>query len=104
MTKRQLYQYCPVKKEVVTIEEVYKEKWARNLFIQDEMPPTRNPLNPSEIYTSKAKLREAYRSFGAIEVGDAYERGYKPDRESGASEAKLVSKLKNNLVERFRNG
>lgn len=106
MSKYQLFQYCPVAQKVVPIAEVQRrvQSNARDLFIQDEMEPTRNPLNPKQIYTSKSKLREAYRAAGAIEVGDAYDRGYIPDRESGASEARLISKLKTQMIDRYRNG
>lgn len=106
MSKYKLFQWCPIKEKVVPIEEVQKRVMsnARDLFIQDEMPPTRNPLNPKHIYTSKSKLRAAYKAAGAIEVGDAYDRGYQSDRESGASERKLVQNLKNHLVDRYRNG
>lgn len=88
------------------IEEVQRrvQSNARDLFIQDEMEPTRNPLNPKEVYTSKSKLRAAYRAAGAIEVGDAYDRGYQSDRESGRTERELVSKLKNTMIDRYRNG
>ena len=106
MSKYKLYQYCHEQKKVVPIEEVQRrvQSNARDLFIQDEMEPTRNPLNPKEVYTSKSKLRAAYKAAGAVEVGDAYDRGYLPDRESGASERRLVSKLKAEMIERYRNG
>jgi len=65
------------------------------------MPPTRNPLNPKEIYTSKSKLRAAYRAAGAVEVGDAYDRGYVPEKESQRSEKQLVDKMMRNLRERY---
>lgn len=106
MSKYKLFQYCPIAQKVVPIAEVQRrvQSNARDLFIQDEMEPTRNPLNPKEVYTSKSKLREAYRAAGAIEVGDAYDKGYIPDRESGASEARLVSKLKTQMIDRYRNG
>jgi hypothetical protein len=68
------------------------------------MPETRNPLNPNEVYTSKSKLRAAYKAAGAIEVGDAYDKGYLPDRESGASERKLINNIKTQFVERLRYG
>lgn len=104
--KYKLYQYCHKQQKVVPIEEVQKEyqSYARDLFIQDEMEPTRNPLNPKEIYTSKSKLRAAYKAAGAIEVGDAYDRGYQSDRESGASERKLMQNMKSKLIDRYRNG
>lgn len=104
MSKYKLYQYCHEQEKVVPIEKIKREKYARDLFIQDEMPPTRNPLNPKEIYTSKSKLRAAYKAAGAIEVGDAYDRGYIPDRESGASERKLINNIKERLIDRYRNG
>ena len=106
MSKYKLYQYCHEQKKVVPIEEVKRrvQSNARDLFIQDEMEPTRNPLNPKEVYTSKSKLRAAYKAAGAVEVGDAYDRGYLPDRESGASERRLISEMKNKLIDRYRNG
>ena len=104
--KYQLFQYCPVAEKVVPIAEVQRraQSNARDLFIQDEMEPTRNPLNPKEIYTSKSKLRAAYKAAGAVEVGDAYDKGYISDRESGASEHRLVSNMKERLIDRYRNG
>jgi hypothetical protein len=104
--KYKLFQYCPVKNKVVPVEEVQRraQSNARDLFIQDEMEPTRNPLNPKEIYTSKSKLRAAYRAAGAVEVGDAYDKGYIPDRESGASERRLTKQLHERLIDRYRNG
>lgn len=104
MTKYKLYQFCKTQNKVVPVEEVVREKYARDLFIQDEMEPTRNPLNPKEVYTSKAKLRAAYRAAGAVEVGDSYERGYVPEKESGSSEQALVAKLKGQIIDRYRNG
>jgi len=104
--KYKLFQYCHIKKKVVPIEQVQRnyESYARDLFIQDEMEPTRNPLNPKEIYTSKSKLRAAYRAAGAVEVGDAYDRGYIPDSESGASERAAINKIKANMIDRYKNG
>jgi hypothetical protein len=102
--KYKLYQFCHTQNKVVPVEDVVRERYARDLFIQDEMEPTRNPLNPKEVYTSKAKLRAAYRAAGAVEVGDAYEKGYVPDRESGATERKLVRQLKQQMIDRYRNG
>lgn len=106
MSKYQLYQYCHNQKKVVPVDQIERnyQSYARDLFIQDEMPPTRNPLNPKEIYTSKSKLRAAYRAAGAVEVGDAYERGYIPERESGAPERRLVNEIKNKIIDRYRNG
>lgn len=102
--KYKLFQYCSVQEKVVPIEEIKREKWAIDLYIQDDMEPTRNPLNPREIYTSKSQLRAAYRAAGAIEVGDAYDRGYIPERESGAPERRLVNQIKNRIIERYKNG
>lgn len=102
--KYKLYQFCHTQNKVVPVEDVVIERYARDLFIQDEMEPTRNPLNPKEVYTSKAKLRAAYRAAGAVEVGDAYEKGYVPDRESGATERRLVRQLKQQMIDRYRNG
>jgi hypothetical protein len=106
MSKYQLYQYCHNQKKVVPVDQVERnyQSYARDLFIQDEMAPTRNPLNPKEIYTSKSKLRAAYRAAGAVEVGDAYERGYIPERESGAPERRLINEIKNKIIDRYRNG
>lgn len=104
--KHRLFAYCKVQEKVVPIEEVQREyqSYARDLYIQDEMEPTRNPLNPKEIYTSKSKLRAAYKAAGAIEVGDAYDRGYIPERESGASSDRLTNKLKAQMIERYKHG
>lgn len=106
MSKYKLFQYCHLQGKVVPIEQVQRRATsnAKDLFIQDEMEPTRNPLNPKEIYTSKSKLRAAYKAAGAVEVGDAYDKGYQSDRESGASERQLVSKLKEAMIDRYRNG
>ena len=106
MSKYKLYQWCSVKKKVVPIEQVERraQSNARDLFIQDEMEPTRNPLNPKEIYTSKSKLRAAYRAAGAIEVGDSYDRGYQTKSESEASERKLAKDLTARIIERYRHG
>lgn len=98
--KYKLFQWCPVQEKVVPVEEVQVRVHAnaRHMFINDEMPPTRNPLNPKEIYTSKSKLRQAYRDAGAVEVGDAYDRGYDPDKEK----AKDTERLTKNIMEQIR--
>lgn len=103
MSKYKLYQYCHKQQKVVPIEEVQRDyqSHAKHLFIQDEMEPTRNPLNPKEIYTSKSKLREAYKAAGAVEVGDAYDRGYSPEKASASREKQVVAKFMNNLRERL---
>ena len=103
MSKYKLYQYCHDQKKVVPIDQVQKrvQSNARDYFIQDEMPPTRNPLNPKEIYTSKAKLRATYRAAGVVEVGDAYERGYSPEKNAESREKKVVANFMQNLRERL---
>lgn len=73
-------------------------------YIHDEMEPTKNPLNPKEIYTSKAKLREAYRAAGAVEVGDAYDRGYVAPKETPRSEEQFMKGFRDNLRGRINNG
>jgi hypothetical protein len=104
--KYRLFQYCPIKQKVVPVEEVQRraQSNARDLFIQDEMEPTRNPLNPKEVYTSKSKLRAAYKAAGAVEIGDSYDRGYIPDQESGASTRSMAKHLSNQIIDRYRNG
>jgi hypothetical protein len=101
--KHKLFQWCPVQEKVVPVEEVMVRVHANasHMFIHDEMPPTRNPLNPKEIYTSKSKLRAAYKAAGAVEVGDAYDRGYTPDSERKTSEREVMAKIMNNLRERI---
>lgn len=103
MSKYTLFQWCPIKQKVVPIEQVERRAQtnARDLFIQDEMEPTRNPLNPKEIYTSKSKLRAAYRAAGVVEVGDAYERGYDPGKDAKRREEKVVKRFMENLRERL---
>ena len=104
--KYKLYQYCHIQNKVVPIEEVQRRAQtnARDLFIQDEMEPTRNPLNPKEVYTSKSKLRAAYRAAGAVEVGDSYDRGYTPERETSKFSRDAASQLKRQIIERMNNG
>lgn len=104
MSKYKLFQWCPIENKVVPIEQVKRESKAVDLFIQDEMSPTRNPLNPKEIYTSKSKLRAAYRAAGAVEVGDAYDRGYSPEKERVATQRQLTNGLKMQIAERMKYG
>lgn len=101
--KHKLFQWCPLQEKVVPVEEVQVRVHAnaKHMFINDEMPPTRNPLNPKEIYTSKSKLRAAYKAAGAVEVGDAYDRGYDPHKASEANERRLVSGLMQQIKERM---
>lgn len=101
--KYKLFQWCPVQEKVVPVEQVQVRVHAnaKHMFINDEMPPTRNPLNPKEIYTSKSKLRAAYKAAGAVEIGDAYDRGYSPEKEGKASEIKLVRNFMQQVKERL---
>jgi hypothetical protein len=99
--KYKLFQYCHKQNKVVPIEQVYRERQARDLFIQDEMEPVRNPLNPKEVYTSKSKLRAAYKAAGAVEVGDAYDRGYNPDKERSAHEQRAIKNVMQQIRERM---
>lgn len=103
MSKYKLFQYCHTQKKVVPIEEVQREYQSKaiNNFIQDEMSPTRNPLNPKEIYTSKSKLRAAYKAAGAVEVGDAYERGYNPEKDLARSSERTVQRFIQSVRERM---
>ena len=103
MSKYKLYQWCPIEKKVVPVEEVKRrvETNARDLFIQDEMEPTRNPLNPKEVYTSKSKLRAAYKAAGAVEIGDAYDRGYSPETNNKQRETVLVKGLMQQIKDRI---
>lgn len=73
-------------------------------YISDDMPPTRNPLNPREIYTSKSKLRAKYREAGAEEVGTAYENGYRPEKEREAKTKDFERKLHEVFKEKLNSG
>jgi hypothetical protein len=101
--KYKLFQWCPIQEKVVPVDEVQVRVHAnaKHMFINDEMPPTRNPLNPKEIYTSKSKLRAAYKAAGAVEVGDAYDRGYDPHKESQVNKRRLVNGLMQQIKERL---
>jgi hypothetical protein len=101
--KYKLFQWCPIQEKVVPVDEVQVRVHAnaKHMFINDEMPPTRNPLNPKEIYTSKSKLRAAYKAAEAVEVGDAYDRGYDPHKESQVNERRLVNGLMQQIKERL---
>lgn len=74
----------------------------RNI-INDEMPPTRSPIT-GKIYTSKAALRAEYKAYGATEVGTAYDNGYSPEKEHERRENALARNLKDQIIERYRNG
>jgi hypothetical protein len=101
--KYKLFQYCPVKEKVVPIEQVERRVQSRavDYFIQDEMAPTRNPLNPKEVYTSKSKLRAVYKAAGAVEIGDAYDRGYAPEQVRAENESRAVSNVMRQIRERM---
>lgn len=103
MSKYKLFQWCPIQEKVVPVEEVMVRVHANasHMFIHDEMPPTRNPLNPKEIYTSKSKLRAAYKAAGAIEVGDQFDRGYNPERHAEAREKQVVANFMRQVKERL---
>lgn len=103
---RQLYQWCSIAGKVVPVEEVavlVPANVAHN-YISDDMPPTRNPLNPSEIYTSKSKLRAVYKAAGAVEIGTAFDNGYVPENETSRPTDRLVAKLMGNVRERLNYG
>lgn len=74
----------------------------RNI-INDEMPPTRSPIT-GKFYTSKAALRAEYKAYGATEIGTAYDNGYSPEREQERREADLARKVKDQIIDRYRNG
>lgn len=73
-------------------------------YISDDMPPTRNPLNPREIYTSKSKLRAAYKAAGAEEIGTAYDNGYRPEREREDKTKQFEVKLHEVFKEKLNSG
>lgn len=100
---RKLFQFCPVQGKVVPVDEVQVVVPANvaHGYIPDDMPPTRNPLNPKEIYTSKSKLRAVYKAAGAVEVGTAFDNGYTPERETSAGTNRLVSRFIEQVRERY---
>lgn len=101
--KHKLFQWCSIQEKVVPVEEVMVRVHANasHNFIHDEMPPTRNPLNPKEIYTSKSKLRAAYKAAGAVEVGTEFDNGYNPDRDVDSRERKVVANFMRQVKERL---
>lgn len=70
-------------------------------FILDDMPPTKHPVD-GKFYTSKAKFRAVTRAHGYVEVGDAYERGYSPERESERDFKESMKRLKEEIRTRYR--
>lgn len=106
MSGNKLFQYCSIQQKVVPVEEVkviVPANIAHN-YIGDDMPPTRNPLNPKEIYTSKSKLRAMYRAVGAEEIGTAYDNGYRPDNETDGPTNRLVARVMESVRERLNYG
>ena len=101
--KHKLYQWCSIQQKVVPVEEVMVRVHANaaHNFIHDEMPPTRNPLNPKEIYTSKSKLRAAYRAAGAVEVGNEFDNGYSPERNAEMRQNQVVANFMRQVKERL---
>ena len=90
---RLTYKYCPVQRKVVPYDQALTIIPDTKLhhFQSDDIPPTKHPVT-GQYYTSKTRFREATRAAGCVEVGDAYERGYEPDRESGMKQ--LTEKLR----------
>lgn len=85
--ERGRFKYCQAAKKVLPIAEAIRldgESKERKLasvahgFIQDEMPPTKHPID-GKYYTSQAKFREVTKAHGFEEVGTAYENGYSPE-------------------------
>lgn len=85
-----VYKYSKVAKKCLPLDEAraldrdeaddHRLAVVAHGYISDEMPPTKNPLNPREIYTSKSKLRAVYKAAGAEEIGTAYDNGYRPEK------------------------
>jgi hypothetical protein len=100
--RRQLYGYCKIQKKVVPIEKMLVEVPASvaHNFIQDEMAPTRHPVD-GKYYTSKAKFRTVTKAHGFEEVGTAYENGYDPGREEEASERRLARDIREQIKARL---
>lgn len=99
-----IYKYCETQKKVVPIDQVVRQSRAIDYMTSDEMEPTRNPLNSKEIYTSRSKLRRAYRAAGAEEIGDAYDRGYNPEKVQQERQTQLVRQIKHSIAERLQYG
>jgi hypothetical protein len=77
---------------------------AGDLYIQDEMAPTKHPMD-GKYYTSQKKFRETTKAFGMVEVGDAYDRGYDPSVERKRETEKVINRQWNEFVERvYKNG
>jgi hypothetical protein len=98
------YVYCPIQDKVVPYSEKQDVTSHAGFVWSDEMPPTKNPINPKQVFTSKKLLRAEYKAHGAIEIGDAYERGYSPEKISEQSTADLSRNLKYKIAERLNYG
>lgn len=98
------YIYCPVQDKVVPYAEKVDDVSHAGYVWTDEMAPTKNPLNPKQVFTSKKLLRAEYRAHGATEIGDAYERGYTPSSETNERADALARKLKHDIAERLNYG
>lgn len=81
-----------------------RHKRALDLFSSDEMPPTRNPLNPRQIFTSKSKLRAVYKAAGVEEVGTEYENGYRPEQKREKNFERFLEKVGDKFKDRIRHG
>jgi hypothetical protein len=96
--------YCHIQEKVVPYGEERRPLYARDYFTTDEMEPTRNPLNSKEFYTSKSKLRAMYKAAGAVEIGDAYDRGYDPSRVQAERQGEVVAQFKQQVAHRMQYG
>lgn len=76
------FKFCKATGSVLSVGEAReRDRLAKNAFTSDEMPPTKHPLT-GEYCTSREKFRDITRAHGYEEIGDAYERGYDPEKES----------------------
>lgn len=104
-----LFQYCYEQKKVVPVDKVIRGRYteyktrAMDGFTTDDMPPTRSPVN-GEYFTSKSKLREQYVANGFREIGDAYDRGYNPEKAKEESFNRVIKKVNEQIRERLNNG
>lgn len=94
------YGYCPVKKQVVPVHEIQREAKALDLYIQDEMAPTRHPVT-GEVFTSKSKFREVTRALGFEEIGNDYDSGYEPERKLERESEAFRQKFKQHLIDNY---
>ena len=96
----QVYQYCKIQKKVGPVEKVSHEVRSGTVFMIDEMPPTKHPID-GHYYTSKTKFRAITKAHGCEEVGTAYDHGFEPgkrDREEAHKEQ--VKRIKEEIRER----